>query len=135
MLWCKSYNFCLLTDAGFRCRKQSYKNKCSVTYTHLDWLLGLHARNVAVKWFVLYFVFGKFATQTEYRLGYWFYSISLGQWFPKCGARPIGGAQEVCREKKIERNLHFAIFSKLYLSYIYHPVLITNFITLRIFFN
>jgi hypothetical protein len=34
----------------------------------------------------------------------------------------------VCREKKIERNLHLAIFSELYLPYIYHPVLITNFI-------
>jgi hypothetical protein len=34
------------------------------------------------------------------------------------------------QRKKIERNLHLAIFSELYLPYIYHPVLITNFITL-----
>jgi hypothetical protein len=25
--------------------------------------------------------------------------VHLDQWFPKCGARPPGGAQEVCREK------------------------------------
>jgi hypothetical protein len=47
----------------------------------------------------------------------------------------VWGAQEVCREKKIERNLHLAIFSELYLPYIYHPVVITNFITPSIFFN
>jgi hypothetical protein len=61
-------------------------------------------------------------------------SIQLEQWFPKCGARLPGGgggggASGVWR-KRIERNLHLAIFSELYLPYIYHPVLITNFITL-----
>jgi hypothetical protein len=25
--------------------------------------------------------------------------LGLTQWFPKCGARPPGGAQEVCRAK------------------------------------
>jgi hypothetical protein len=69
----------------------------------------------------------------------WFRWIGICQWFPQCGARPPGGrkrssrgggAQEVCREKTTERNLHLAIFSELYLPYIYHPVVITNFITL-----
>jgi hypothetical protein len=48
--------------------------------------------------------------------------------------RSSRGAQEVCREKKNKRNFPLAIFIVLYFAYIYHPVLITNFITLWIFF-
>jgi hypothetical protein len=42
------------------------------------------------------------------------------------GSQSVGRA----REKKIKWNLHLAISSELHLPYIYHPVVITNFITL-----
>jgi hypothetical protein len=46
------------------------------------------------------------------------------------GAPPWGGGARDVWRKKIERNLHLEIFSELYLPCIYHPVVITNFITL-----
>jgi hypothetical protein len=57
--------------------------------------------------------------------------LPVARWFPTGGARPLGGGgRKRCVEKKIERNLHLAIFIEFYLPYIYPPVLITNFITL-----
>jgi hypothetical protein len=40
---------------------------------------------------------------------------------PKVWGAPPWGAQELCREKKIERNLHLAIFSELHLPYFLSP--------------
>jgi hypothetical protein len=51
------------------------------------------------------------------------------------GTRDPQGGRKRCVGKQIERNVHLAIFSELYLPCIYHPVVITNFITLWISFN
>jgi hypothetical protein len=87
---------------------------------------------------------GRWMEPTQVSVQWWavvlvilnFRILLLDQWFPKCGERPPGWAQEIlkrgrkrCAEKK-KRNFHLAIFSEIYLPYIYHSVLITNLITL-----
>jgi hypothetical protein len=67
----------------------------------------------------------------------WFYSSGS----QSVGLVPLGGhkrssrgVQEVCREKKLNEICIQQFSVELYLPYIYHPVVITNFITLWISF-